>query len=118
MTKEINIGGKQITFTSNGATPLYYKQFFHKDLMKFTKVNENEAAMELAEGEIAELAFIMAKQADKADMMHLTLEQYIEWLELFNPLDLTMKSDDIYMIYVADSVPMEQPKKKAGKAKG
>ena len=119
MTKEVMIGGKTITFTANGATPLFYKQFFKKDLMKFTKENEEEAAMELAEGEINELAFIMAKQADKADMMHLTMQNYIEWLELFNPLDLTMKSDEIYMIYVADSVPMEQPKKKGrGKAKG
>lgn len=118
MTKEITIGGKQITFTANAATPIYYKQFFKKDLMKFTALNENEAAMELAEGEINELAFIMAKQADKADMMKLTFANYLEWLELFDALDLTMKSDEIYMVYVGDSVPMEEPKKKGrGKAK-
>lgn len=118
MTKEIIVGGKPITFTANGATPLFYKQFFKKDLMKFTGINEKEAAMELAEGDITGLAFIMAKQADKADMMHLTMQNYIEWLELFNPLDVTMKSDEIYMLYVADSVPMEEPKKKGrGKAK-
>ena len=119
MTKEIMIGDKPITFTSNGATPIFYKQFFKKDLMKFTNLDGNEAAMELAEGEINELAFIMAKQADKADMMKLTFANYIEWLELFNPLDLTMKSDEIYMVYLADSVPMEEPKKKGrGKVKG
>lgn len=113
MTKDIIIGGKTITFTSNGATPLFYKQFFKKDLMQFTKSDKNEAAMEIAEGAITELAFIMAKQADRADMMHLTMENYIQWLELFNPLDITMKSQEIYLVYVADSVPMEKSKKKA-----
>lgn len=118
MTKEITIGGKQITFTANAATPIYYKQFFKKDLMKYTGVNEQEAAMELVDGDINELAFIMAKQADKADMLKLTFANYLEWLECFNALDLTMKANEIYMVYVADSVPMEEPKKKGrGKVK-
>ena len=112
MTKEITIGGKQITFTANAATPIYYKQFFKKDLMKYTGVNEQEAAMELVDGDINELAFIMAKQADKADMLKLTFANYLEWLECFNALDLTMKANEIYMVYVADSVPMDEPKKK------
>lgn len=118
MTKEIKIGDKQITFTANGATALYYKQFFHKDLMKLIS-SDDGASMELATDNIPELAFIMAKQADKADMMNLKFANYIEWLELFNPLDLTMKGEEIFMIYVADSVPMEKSKKKvSAKAKG
>ena len=112
MTKEIQIGNKSITFTANGATALFFKQFFRKDLMELI-TNDDESSMMLATENIPELAFIMAKQADKADMMHLKYENYIEWLELFNPLDLTMHGEDIFMVYVADSVPSAQPKKKA-----
>lgn len=112
MTKDITFGEKTITFTANGATALFYKQFFKKDLMKEIS-GESEESYELATENIPELAFIMAKQADKADMMKLKYENYIEWLELFNPLDLTMKGKEIFMIYVADSVPIEESKKKA-----
>lgn len=115
MTKEILIGGKPITFTSNGATPLFYNRFFHKDLMKQMSASGEELL--IATEDLPELAFIMAKQADKADMMHLTDEMYIEWLSLFNPLDLAVKGNEIFMVYVADSISSVEPKKKVGKAK-
>ena len=54
MTKEIKIGDKQITFTANGATALYYKQFFHKDLMKLIS-SDDGASMELATDNIPEM---------------------------------------------------------------
>lgn len=116
MTKEIMIGDKPITFTSNGATPLYYRNFFKKDLLKV--INTDNGEMELATENIPELAFIMAKQADKANMLNLEMKHYFEWLEQFNPLDLTMLGKEIFMVYVADSVPIEEPKKKGkGRAK-
>ena len=113
MFKEIEIGGKQVAFLANGATPLFYKQFFKKDLLKLMSEGEG---LEVATENIPELGFIMAKQADKADMMRLTQAQYVEWLSLFEPLDLTLKGDEIVGVYVGNSIPMEKPKKK-GKGK-
>lgn len=116
MTKDITIGGKPITFTANGATALFYKQFFHKDLL--TEISTDGKEMEIASESIPELAFIMAKQADKADMMHLKFDMYIEWLELFEPLALMLAGNEIFNVYVADSIPSAEPKKKAkGKAR-
>lgn len=116
MTKELTIGGKTINFTANGATCLFYKQFFKKDLLKEITTNGDE--MTIASEAIPELAFIMAKQADKADLMKMPFDKYIEWLELFNPFDLALCGNDIFMVYVADAVPTEEPKKKGkGKAK-
>lgn len=115
MTKELTIGGKQISFTSNGATNLFYKQFFHKDLLK--EISTDGKDMEIATDSIPELAFIMAKQADKADMMRLTTDMYIEWLELFGAFDLALMGKDIFNVYLADSMASEEPKKKvSGKA--
>lgn len=110
MTKEIEIRGKTIKFTSNGATPLYYKQFFKRDLLKSITVEDE--AITIGTEYIPDLAFIMAKQADKADMLHLQMKTYYEWLEMFDPLDLTMKAEEIFDIYISDSMPTEEPKKK------
>jgi hypothetical protein len=68
---------------------------------------------------LPELAFIMAKQSDKADMMHLTQENYIEFLSLFDALELPLAGDKIFSVYVANSMPTEEAKKKtSGRAKG
>lgn len=110
MTDKITIRGKEITFTANGATPLYYKQFFHRDLLKSITVEDD--TITIGTEYIPDLAFIMAKQADKADMLHLQQKTYYEWLENFDPLDLTMAAEEIFNIYLSDSIPTEEPKKK------
>ena len=104
----MKIGTKTIAFQANGATPLFYKMLFKKDLLRQLTGEE----LEIASDDIPALAYIMAKQADKADMMKLNYEGYIEWLSLFEPLDLVMAGKEIASVYIADSVPMEEPKKK------
>lgn len=108
MYRELQIGNKTIAFQSNGATPLYYKMLFKKDLLSMV----NGSDLEIATDNIPELAFIMAKQADKADMSKLNFEMYVEWISIFEPLDLVMAGADIAGVYIADSIPTEEPKKK------
>ena len=116
MTKAIEIGGKTITFTANGATPVFFKMFFKKDLLK--EITQSEDGLLLASDSVPELAFIMAKQADNADMSKLTQQHYIEFLSLFNPLDIPLKGAEIFEVYVADAAPTEESKKnKSGKVK-
>ncbi len=117
MTKAIEIGGKTITFTANGATPVFFKMFFKKDLLK--EITQSDDGLLLASDSVPELAFIMAKQADGADMMKLTQQHYIEFLSLFNALDLPIAGAEIFGVYVADAAPSEESKKnKSVKAKG
>lgn len=117
MFKELKIGAKKVSFLSNGVTPLFYKQIFKGDLLKSLNTGEQ---FEIASDKIPELAFIMAKQAESitpADMMKLSINEYIEWLSQFEPLDLTMCGSEIVGVYLSDSVPTEEPKKKvSGKA--
>ena len=116
MRKELTIGGNNVSFVANAATPLYYKMFFRKDLLKQFSDGDGVA---VAGDNIPELAFIMAKQADKADMMHLKYEYYIEWLERFNPLDLVLNGEAILSVYFADMETSVEPKKKEnGKRNG
>lgn len=116
MKKTIEIGGNNISFVANAATPLYYKQFFKKDLLK--QLNSGDG-LEIAGDSIPELAFIMAKQADKADMMHLKFEHFTEWLERFNALDIVLNSEEILSVYFTDLQADVEPKKKGkGAPKG
>lgn len=117
MTKEIKIGGNTYAFTANGATPLFYKEFFKNDLLQLMQTKGE--SITIATENIPELAFIMHKQAENADMMKLTRNDYIEFLSQFAPMDLTVSSKEIFMVYLGDSVQMVEPKKKAGaKLKG
>lgn len=116
MTREIEIGGKPVKFTANGATPVFYKEFFKKDLLK--EITSSDDGFILASDSVPELAFIMAKQADGADMYKLERKHYIEFLSLFDALDLPIKGAEIFAVYTADSIPSEESKKKSAKAKG
>ena len=116
MTREIEIGGKTIKFTANGATPVFYKDFFKKDLLK--EITSSDDGFILASDSVPELAFIMAKQADGADMYKLEKKHFIEFLSLFDPLDLPIKGKEIFDVYVANSMTTEEAKKKSGKQRG
>lgn len=109
MFKEIKVGEQTIGFLSNGATPLYYKQTFGNDLLKSLN---SSGEFELASDKMPELAFIMAMQAEKADMKMLNMDKYIEFLERFDALDLQMASSAIIDVYLGNSLPTEKPKKK------
>ena len=117
MKREIQIGDKTVAFLSNGVTPLFYKQLFKKDLLQTLKGN---GEWDIVGDHIPELAFIRAMQAQEgitaADMMKLSYESYIEWLSQFEALDITMHGGEITNIYISDSIPSAEPKKK-GKGK-
>lgn len=108
MLKEVKIGAHNVSFLSNGATPLYYKQIFKHDLLKELTGDGTE----IAQDRIPELAYVMAKQAEKADMMQLNFESYVDWLTQFEPLDLVYAGSEIAYVYISDSIPTEEPKKK------
>ena len=109
MRKEIEIGGNNYSFVANAATPVYYKQFFKKDLLAGLTSGDGLA---IASDALPELAFIMAKQADRADMMKLTYKNYIEWLELFDALDIALHAEAILSVYYTDIEATVAPKKK------
>lgn len=109
MFKEIKIGDKNVSLLANGATPIRYRQLFHKDLI--SKMNEGtnaDDALEMA----SELAFIMAKSAEKADMSTINAEMYYEWLEQFETLDIVQASEQIFSVYVGQETTTSTAKKK------
>lgn len=120
MFKEISIGARKVALLANGATPLYYKQTFHKDLI--SKVYGSDDQIAEVNDCAPEVAFIMAKQASNAkdptiSLSTLSFEEYVKWLEGFEATNLLFKADEIMDIYFHDGQPSAEAKKKQGKRK-
>lgn len=98
MFKTVEIDGKGIELAANAATPFRYKQVFHKDLLTILG-NEERAETEGVEA-VTELAFIMAKQAEKADMTKLTYDEFLSWLEDFSAMAFIEGAEDIMNVYM------------------
>lgn len=109
MFKEVKIGEQTIGMISNGATPYRYRNLFHKDLI--AKMNDEMKADDVTEM-ASELAFIMAKSAEKADMNLLNLDDFYEWLEQFEVFDIASASEDIFNVYVGQDITTSTAKKK------
>lgn len=107
MFKTLNIDGKEIEFSANAATPFRYRQVFHKDLLSILG-NEEKAQNEGVEA-VTELAFIMAKQAEKADMGKLNEEVFFEWLEGFGSMAFVNNAEDILNIYTESTETTSMP---------
>lgn len=107
MFKTLNIDGKEVEFSANAATPFRYRQIFHKDLLSILG-NEEKAQNEGVEA-VTELAFIMAKQAEKADMGKLNEEMFFEWLEGFGSMAFVNNAEDILNIYMESTETTSTP---------
>lgn len=109
MFGKIKIGAKEVGMAANAATPFYFNQIFHDDFFvesqKVTDGNEG-AAVNL----FSKVGFIMAKQAEKADMGKLNMDAFIEWLEGFEAMDMALAAADIAMFYSGQTKTKAKPK--------
>ena len=109
MYREVKVGETLVPMLANAATAIRYKQVFGKNILAyFMGTAKNE---DIAEA-VQELAYIMAKAADKADMNKLNIDDYIEWTSQFNGFDLLKASDQILALYQGNEVSKSSSKKK------
>lgn len=111
MRGTINIGEKSIDMVANGATPFIYKKVFRRDFLASTAANEKEPDMDA----FTQLGFIMAMQAQKplAELVNgLKIEDFYEWIEGFEALDLVTHATEIFALYQAQAEGSSVPKKK------
>lgn len=60
---------------------------------------------------ISEMAFIMNKQAEKADMAELDLGNYLDWLEQFESMEFLTHAMDFIGLYMSNRTATSKPKK-------
>ena len=107
MFKTVMVDGKAIDFAANAATPFRYRQVFHKDLLSILG-NEEKAQNEGVEA-VTELAFIMAKQAEKTDMSKLNEEGFLAWLEDFGSMAFVTAAEEILSVYMESTETTSTP---------
>lgn len=114
MVKVITIGTKEVQVEANASTPIRYRNIFKKDLL--TQISEGTSKdgvdMKVASEVSPELAFIMAKSAEKADMTKLTEESWLKWLEQFGPMDVINATEQIFNVFFGDAETAVESKKK------
>lgn len=67
---------------------------------------------------ISQLAYIMNRDAEKADMRKLCFEDYVDWLETFESMELLSHSGEIFGLYMSNRAKSSTAKKKQGRPTG
>lgn len=107
MIKTIMVDGKEMALSANAATPFRFRQFFKKDLLAILG-NEKRAEEEGLET-IMQLAFVMNKQAEKADFTKMSEETFIEWLEGYGSMAFVEAADGIIGVYMNTTEATAEP---------
>lgn len=106
MYGKVTISGKETGFLANASTPFRYKNIFNIDLISLLSKGDDEGAVE----EYEKLAFVMAKQAEKADMSTLTAEDFYTWLDAYEFTDLVEALPEIIGLYMKNKTTNSDPK--------
>lgn len=105
MYGKVMISDLETGFLANAATPFRYKNLFGIDLLSVLAKGDNSSV-----DDYVRLAFIMAKQAEKADMTTLTDEDFYQWLESYEFSDLVEALPDIIGLYMKNKQTNSDPK--------
>lgn len=111
MQQLVKIGEKEVEMRATAATAIRYRNVFHGDIMtELIEMNPEKIDAKVIE-KIQQLGFIMAKTAEGANMSALTQDNYLEWLDQFDSVDLMTASKDIITIYIGGKVSSSELKK-------
>ena len=102
MYKEIKLtdakGAEEITvpMLATATTTYRYKQIFGVDFMRTDALENIENMLNLA----PQLAFVMAKQAARADMTQQNTDTFLEWAEGFDSSTFTEHAGEILGVWM------------------
>ena len=110
----VKLGKKEVPMMANAATPIRYRQVFGKNILQYFLGN---AADEETTAMVSELAYIMARAGENADMNKLNIDDYIKWLEDFGPMDFVTEKNAraIMAIYQGNEGTSSTAKKNQGR---
>lgn len=116
MRGTVKIGEHEIEMSCNAATPIRFQQVFGKNLLTYF-VNSDKVAPEDSTMAMQELAYIMTRSAEGTDMNVLSYEDYLHWLEDYDPLDFlnAETTEQIINLYLANSKTASKAKKGQGR---
>lgn len=111
-----NIGEVGVEMLATASTPIRLRQIFGIDYFAIVTNKEVEEAKML--DLYSKLAFVMAKQAEGADMNAVTVADFYDWLDQFEPLDIALAVGEISKIYDRQAMTTAKAKKAGGRQSG
>lgn len=114
MIKTITLeSGKAINLAANAATPFRFKQLFNLDLLKiFQQSTKSEDDQMILADVISQLAYIMNRQGEGANMNNISMDDFFAWLEEYEPMDFVTAGQEIIDAYLSSTVASVEAKKK------
>ena len=110
MYGKVMIGNKEVEMLANAATPYRYQTIFKEDF--FSRLN-GEVKFDLHDI-WAKMGYVMAMQAQKADMSKLNMDTFLAWLEGFETSAVFNAANDIGDIYNGTQETSVDPKSESG----
>lgn len=110
MQKTIKIGEREVALRPSAATPYRYTNVFHENF--FTAI---ESVMKTEDGldsmeTVSKLCYIMAMQAEGADMNALNEQTFEEWLDQYSFMELSNALGDVLEVYTDSAKTNVAPK--------
>lgn len=114
MTKSITLeGGKEVKLAANAATPFRFKQLFGSDLLRIFQQSTKSEDDGMTLGEVVtQMAFIMNRQAEGANMNDISMDDFFSWLEGFEAMDFVNAGEEIINVYLSSTKTSVEAKKK------
>lgn len=112
MYNVVKIGTVEVPMLSMASVDLYYRQIFHEDPIKIL------SGADFSDGDaiifFRQMGFVMAKFAEttnRKEMLKLTEDAYLEWLDQFDRADYLNALADIRMTYDGQQLTAADAKK-------
>lgn len=112
MYNVVKIGEKDVPMLCMASCDVYYRQIFHEDCIKL------QSKSDFDEGDlinfVQRMGFVMAKFAelkDRKEMLKLTEDSFLDWLNQFDRVDYLNALADIRMTYEGQQFQVADAKK-------
>ena len=112
MYNVVKIGEKDVPMLCMASCDVYYRQIFHEDCIK------QQSKSDFDEGDlinfVQRMGFVMAKFAelkDRKEMLKLTEDSFLDWLDQFDRVDYLNALADIRMTYEGQQLAEADAKK-------
>lgn len=103
----ITIGDKGVEMAASAATPFLFKKVFKRDFLKECQAENDNTELYIM------LGFVMAKNQNEVLKGSIKEEDFFDWLEQFEYVDMINALPDIVNLYTKQKQGTSIPKKEA-----
>ena len=118
-SKKIKIGSREVEMLAMSSCNYYYRRLFDEDPFELqAKAASSEAGQAIGITFAMQMGFVMKKAAeahgDRGVMAAMSLDEYLDWIDMFDTFDFAEPSGDIIQLYATQNKQHSSEKKEGG----